>query len=47
MSNLHTAPSARLELHRLVLDTRKKTLKDETLDDRACEFPRINDAYLA
>jgi carotenoid cleavage dioxygenase-like enzyme len=41
-----TAPSARLELHRLVLDTGKKTFTDETVDDRACEFPRINDTHL-
>jgi carotenoid cleavage dioxygenase-like enzyme len=41
-----TAPSTRLELHRLVLDTAKKTFRDETIDDRACEFPRINDRHL-
>jgi carotenoid cleavage dioxygenase-like enzyme len=41
-----TAPSQRLELHRLVIDTEKNSLADQIIDDRACEFSRINDAYL-
>jgi carotenoid cleavage dioxygenase-like enzyme len=41
-----TKRANRLELHRLVLDTDKNTMEDQILDDRACEFPRINDAYL-
>jgi carotenoid cleavage dioxygenase-like enzyme len=41
-----TAPAKRLELHRLVIDIGKKTLTDEALDDRACEFGRVNEAYL-
>lgn len=41
-----THPSSRLELHRLTLDLQKKSVADEALDDRACEFSRVNDAYL-
>jgi len=41
-----TARSKRLELHRLVIDTRAGSVQDHVLDDRACEFGRINDAYL-
>jgi carotenoid cleavage dioxygenase len=41
-----TARSARLELHRLVIRTDTNTLEDQIVDDRACEFARINDAYL-
>jgi carotenoid cleavage dioxygenase-like enzyme len=41
-----TAPSKRLELHRLVIDTGKRTLEDQALDDQPCEFSRINDAHL-
>jgi carotenoid cleavage dioxygenase-like enzyme len=41
-----TGPSKRLELHRLSIDIVKKTLTDVALDDRACEFGRVNDAYL-
>ncbi len=41
-----TRPSSKLELHRLVIDTDKKTLEDHALDDQACEFPRVNDAHL-
>jgi carotenoid cleavage dioxygenase len=38
--------SKRLELHRLVIDTDTNTIEDQTIDERACEFPRINDAHL-
>jgi carotenoid cleavage dioxygenase len=41
-----TGGSAKLEFHRIVIDLDKGTFKDETIDDRACEFPRVNDAYL-
>ena len=41
-----TGPSKRLELHRLTIDTDKKSLSDQPLDDRACEFARVNEAYL-
>jgi carotenoid cleavage dioxygenase-like enzyme len=41
-----THPSSRLELHRLVIDTKTRTLDDETLDDQPCEFSRINEAHL-
>lgn len=36
----------RLELHRIVFDPHSGVVEDTTLDDRACEFGRINDAYL-
>ncbi|MBV7483162.1 carotenoid oxygenase family protein [Bordetella sp. BOR01] len=36
----------RLELHRIVIDTEANNVEDHLLDDRACEFGRINDAYL-
>lgn len=41
-----THPSSRLELHRLTLDLQKRSVVDEALDDQACEFSRVNDAYL-
>ncbi|WP_158902540.1 carotenoid oxygenase family protein [Burkholderia sp. L27(2015)] len=41
-----TARSNRLELHRLVIHTDTNTLEDQALDDQACEFSRINEAYL-
>lgn len=41
-----TSKAKRLELHRLVIDTAQKTVHDETLNDLACEFGRVNDAYL-
>ena len=41
-----TRPSSRLELHRLVIDTKKRTAADQALDDQPCEFSRINDAHL-
>jgi carotenoid cleavage dioxygenase len=41
-----TGRSARLELHRLVIRTDTNTLQDQVVDDRPCEFARINDAYL-
>jgi carotenoid cleavage dioxygenase-like enzyme len=41
-----TTPAKRLELHRLVIDTRKRTVQDHALDDRACEFARINEGRL-
>jgi carotenoid cleavage dioxygenase-like enzyme len=41
-----THPSARLELHRLTINLKKKSVADQTLDDRACEFSRINDAHI-
>lgn len=39
-------PSTRLELHRLVVDLDGKSVQDTALDDRPCEFGRVNDAYL-
>lgn len=39
-------PAKRLELHRMVIHTDTNTVEDQTIDDRACEFGRINDAYL-
>lgn len=36
----------RLELHRIVIDTEANTVQDQRLDDRPCEFGRINEAYL-
>jgi carotenoid cleavage dioxygenase-like enzyme len=41
-----THPSARLELHRLVIDVQKRSVVDQALDDRACEFSRINEAHI-
>jgi carotenoid cleavage dioxygenase len=41
-----THPSSRLELHRLVIDLQKRSVGDQALDDQACEFSRINDAYI-
>lgn len=41
-----TAPSKRLELHRLVVRPTQGSVEDHTLDDQACEFGRINEAYL-
>ena len=41
-----TSRSTRLELHRLVIDTDTGAIDDQIIDDRACEFSRINDAYL-
>ena len=41
-----TGPAKRLELHRLTIDTEAGTVEDQIVDDRACEFSRINDAYL-
>lgn len=41
-----TAPSKRLELHRLVIHPKTGAVEDHTLDDQACEFGRINEAYL-
>ncbi|NGM86250.1 carotenoid oxygenase family protein [Parapusillimonas sp. SGNA-6] len=41
-----TALTSRLELHRIVIDTGTKSVEDQTIDDRACEFGRINEAYL-
>jgi carotenoid cleavage dioxygenase-like enzyme len=40
------APAKRLELHKLTLDTKSGSMSDTILDDRACEFPRVNDALL-
>lgn len=40
------APAKRLELHRLVIDLDAGKVEDQTLDDRPCEFGRVNDAYL-
>src|SRR5690606_36082327 len=40
------APSKRLELHRLVFDLDGKNVQDTALDDRPCEFGRVNEAYL-
>ncbi|WP_170235492.1 carotenoid oxygenase family protein [Verticiella sediminum] len=36
----------RLELHRIVIDLSSGVVRDETIDTRACEFGRVNDAYL-
>lgn len=41
-----THPSSRLELHRLIIDVKNKSVADQILDDRACEFSRINDAHM-
>lgn len=41
-----THPSSRLELHRLVIDIKGGNVTDEAIDDRACEFSRVNDAHL-
>ena len=41
-----TRPSSRLELHRLLIDTKKRTVSDQALDEQPCEFSRINDAHL-
>jgi carotenoid cleavage dioxygenase-like enzyme len=41
-----TSRSKRLELHRLVIDTDTGMIDDQIIDDRACEFSRVNDAYL-
>jgi carotenoid cleavage dioxygenase-like enzyme len=41
-----TGSSERLELHRLVIHTDTATFEDQTIDARASEFPRINDAHL-
>src|SRR5690606_35414452 len=36
----------RLELHRIVIHADTNAVEDQTIDDQACEFGRINDAYL-
>jgi carotenoid cleavage dioxygenase-like enzyme len=41
-----TKPSTRLELHRMVIDLEQNTIQDQIIDDRASEFPRINDVHL-
>lgn len=41
-----SGPAKRLELHRIVIHADTNTVEDQTIDDRACEFGRINDAYL-
>jgi carotenoid cleavage dioxygenase len=41
-----THPSKRLELHRLVIDIQGRSVTDQPIDDRACEFSRVNDAHL-
>lgn len=41
-----TAPTKRLELHRIVIHTDTQTVEDQIIDDQACEFGRINEAYL-
>src|SRR3546814_4290284 len=41
-----TGPAKRLELHRMVIHTDTNRVEDQTIDDRACEFGRINDVYL-
>lgn len=40
------APAKRLELHRLTVHIDHGRVEDRVLDDRPCEFGRINDAYL-
>jgi carotenoid cleavage dioxygenase-like enzyme len=42
-----THSSSKLELHRLVIDLQKRSVVDQALDDQACEFSRVNDAYLS
>jgi carotenoid cleavage dioxygenase-like enzyme len=41
-----TAPSKRLELHRIVIHTDSGLVEDQVIDDQPCEFGRINEAYL-
>jgi carotenoid cleavage dioxygenase len=41
-----TGPSRRLELHRLTIHVDEGRVEDRALDDQACEFGRINDAYV-
>lgn len=41
-----TSAARKLELHRLVIHTDTNIVEDQTIDDRPCEFGRINDAYL-
>lgn len=41
-----TASAKRLELHRLVIHLETGIVEDHILDDRPCEFGRINEAYL-
>lgn len=41
-----TAHATRFELHRIVIDLRSGQVRDEVIDERMCEFGRINEAYL-
>jgi carotenoid cleavage dioxygenase len=41
-----TGASSKPELHRIVLRLDHGTVEDQAIDDRTCEFPRVNDAYL-
>jgi carotenoid cleavage dioxygenase-like enzyme len=38
--------NSKLELHRIVIRLDHGTVEDQAIDDRACEFPHVNDAYL-
>jgi carotenoid cleavage dioxygenase-like enzyme len=44
--SLVPAGPVRLQLHKAVIDVRLKTLTVSALDDRVCEFGRVNEAYL-
>jgi carotenoid cleavage dioxygenase len=41
-----TAPAKGLALHRVVINSATGAVEDHPLDDQACEFGRINEAYL-
>jgi carotenoid cleavage dioxygenase-like enzyme len=41
-----TGRASRLELHRLIIHTDTNTFEDQIVDERACEFARINDSHL-
>ena len=41
--SLRPEKSRRLELHTIRLDHETGTVNDQAVDDRACEFPRLND----
>ncbi|TFL12261.1 carotenoid oxygenase family protein [Pusillimonas noertemannii] len=41
-----TGSARKLELHRMIIHADTELVEDQTIDDQACEFGRINDAYL-
>jgi carotenoid cleavage dioxygenase len=41
-----TGGRPKLELHRIVIHLDSGTFEDQAIDDRACEFPRVNNAHL-